>query len=50
MGQSRESPFVESVSSFVLQFDMLISEADKDGDGNLDYEEFVQLMSQQPAK
>ena len=30
-------------SSF--QFEMLIREADKDGDGNLDYEEFVQLMT-----
>ena len=30
---------------FVLQFEMLIGEADKDGDGNLDYEEFVHLMT-----
>ena len=29
----------------VLQFEMLIGEADKDGDGNLDYEEFVNLMT-----
>ena len=34
-----------AVYNFILQFEMLIGEADKDGDGNLDYEEFVHLMT-----
>lgn len=34
----------------LLQFDMLIGEADRDGDGYLDYEEFVQLMTSKWAQ
>ncbi len=34
-----------SLCFVLLQFQTLIQEADKDGDGQLDYEEFVQLMT-----
>ena len=34
--------------SFSLQFEDLLDQADKDGDGNLDYEEFLNMMTSLP--